>query len=284
VLGILGKTIPLSVTQIFTISLLIVISITPVKMIIKLIFAYFYPASPDIFQSLYAFDEKLEREKTLLLEDMAPVLAHEIRNPLGSIKGAAQYLSTDTDSEEHQKLLNVIIEEVNRLNRVVSQFLDYAKPYHIEVREEDINRIVLKAISIIQSSDKTEHINIKTDLADNLPRIQIDAEQLIQVILNIAFNGLEAMEGKGELFFKTVNVEENNESFVSLDISDTGAGISAKDINLLFKPFFTTKERGVGLGLSICQRIIKDHGGKLCVKSTGETGTVFNICLKTKQI
>ena len=281
VLGILGKMIPLSVTQIFTISFLIVISITPVKMIIKRIFAYFYPASADIFQSLYAFDEKLEREKTLLLEDMAPVLAHEIRNPLGSIKGAAQYLSTDTDSEEHQKLLNVIIEEVNRLNRVVSQFLDYAKPYSIEVRKEDINRVVQKAISIIQSSDQTEYVNIKTDLADDLTQVQVDAEQLIQVILNIAFNGLEAMGGNGELFFKTSNIEENGESFVSLDIGDTGTGILHKDIDLLFKPFFTTKERGVGLGLSICQRIIKDHGGKICVKSTAETGTIFNICLRT---
>jgi len=284
VLGILGKEIPLSVTQIFTVSFLIVISITPVKMIIKRVFAYFYPDSTDIFQSLYAFDEKLEREKTLLLEDMAPVLAHEIRNPLGSIKGAAQYLSTDTESEEHQKLLNVIIEEVNRLNRVVSQFLDYAKPYRIEVRGEDINRIVQKAISIIQSSGQTEHVNIKTDLANDLSLVQVDAEQLIQVILNIAFNGLEAMGGKGELFFKTSNIEENGEYFVSLDIGDTGAGISSKDINLLFKPFFTTKERGVSLGLSICQRIIKEHGGKICVKSTAKTGTIFNICLRSGRV
>jgi signal transduction histidine kinase len=283
VLGIIGKAMPLSVTQVFTISFLIVISITPIKMIIKRIFAWFYPASTDIFQSLYALDEKLEREKTLLLEDMAPVLAHEIRNPLGSIKGAAQYLSTDTESEEHQKLLNVIIEEVNRLNRVVSQFLDYAKPYRIEVRKEDINRIVQKAISIIQSSGQTEHVSIKTDLAGNLPQVQVDAEQLIQVILNIAFNGLEAMEGRGELFFKTSQVEEDEEPFVSLDISDTGAGISVKDINLLFKPFFTTKERGVGLGLSICQRIIKDHNGKLRVKPAKETGTTFNICLRINQ-
>ena len=281
VLMILGKGIPLSVTQIFTIAFLIVISITPIKMIIKRIFAWFYPASADIFQSLYAFDEQLEREKTLLLEDMAPVLAHEIRNPLGSIKGAAQYLSTDTESEEHKKLLNVIIEEVNRLNRVVSQFLDYAKPYRIEVREEDINRIVQKAISLIQSSGQGEHVAIKTDLAGNLPRVQVDAEQLIQVILNIALNGLEAMKGKGELFFRTENIKEDNESFVSLDIGDTGAGISPEEINLLFKPFFTTKERGVGLGLPICRRIIKDHGGILRIKSTGETGTIFNICLRT---
>jgi signal transduction histidine kinase len=280
VLGILGKGIPLSVTQIFTISFLIVISITPIKMIVKRIFAYFYPASTDIFQSLYAFDEKLEREKTLLLEDMAPVLAHEIRNPLGSIKGAAQYLSTEMESKEHQKLLNVIIEEVNRLNRVVSQFLDYAKPYRIDVRREDVNRVVRKAISIIQSSGQTEHVNIKTGLTDDLPQVQVDAEQLIQVILNIAFNGLEAMGGKGELFFQTSPLEEAGELFVSLDISDTGTGISPKDMNLLFKPFFTTKERGIGLGLPICQRIIKEHGGKIRVKSTAATGTTFNICLR----
>jgi signal transduction histidine kinase len=282
VLGLFGKNAYLPFTHVLTASFLIVISITPLKIIVKRIFSYFYPESTDVFQSLYAFDEKLEREKTLLLEEMAPVLAHEIRNPLGSIKGAAQFLSTDTDSEEHKKLLNVIIEEVNRLNRVVSQFLDYAKPYSIEPRPEDINRIIQKVVSIIQADGAANEITIETDLHPDLPPIEIDAERLIQVILNIAFNAVEAMAGRGTLSFRTTRIESEEEQSVGIYIRDTGPGIAKKDLKQIFKPFFTTKERGVGLGLSICQRIIRDHGGYIRVKSIPGKGTIFFIRIVAK--
>ncbi|MBN1546631.1 MAG: hypothetical protein JW902_08235 [Syntrophaceae bacterium] len=283
VLGLFGQNVRLPFTHVLAASFLIVISITPLKIIVKRVFSYLYPESTDIFQSLYAFDEKLEREKTLLLEEMAPVLAHEIRNPLGSIKGAAQYLSSDTSSEEHKKLLNVIIEEVNRLNRVVSQFLNYAKPYNIEPRPEDINRIIQKVVSIIETNTTTDNVMIETDLHPDLPLIQADAEQLIQVILNIAFNAVEAMEGKGSLSFRTSKIESEDETAVGIYIRDSGPGITKKDLKQIFKPFFTTKERGVGLGLAICQRIIKDHGGYIRVKSVLGKGTIFFIRLSAEK-
>jgi signal transduction histidine kinase len=283
VLGLFGRNVQLPFTHVLAASFLIVISVTPLKIIIKRFFAYLYPESTDIFQSLYALDEKLEREKTLLLEEMAPVLAHEIRNPLGSIKGAAQYLSSDAASEEHKKLLNVIIEEVNRLNRVVSQFLDYAKPYHSEPRPEDVNRIIQKVISIIQTSTTAQEITIDTDLSPDLPKIQADAEQLIQVILNIAMNAVEAMSGKGILSIRTTKMESEEEIAVGIYIRDSGPGIAKKDLKQIFKPFFTTKERGVGLGLAICQRIIKDHGGYIRVKSILGKGTIFFIRLRAEQ-
>jgi signal transduction histidine kinase len=283
VLGLFGRTLHLPFTHVLSASFLIVISITPLKIIVKRIFSYFYPESTDVFQSLYAFDEKLEREKTLLLEEMAPVLAHEIRNPLGSIKGAAQYLSTDTNSEEHKKLLNVIIEEVNRLNRVVSQFLNYAKPYTIEPHPEDINRIIQKVISIVRANDAAHDITIEEDLVPGLPAIQVDAEQLIQVILNISFNAVEAMAGKGTLSFRTSRIESEEELAVGIYIRDSGPGIAKKDLKHIFKPFFTTKERGVGLGLSICQRIIKEHGGYIRVKSIPGKGTIFFMRLGTER-
>jgi len=283
VLGLFGENTHLPFTLVLSASFLIVISVTPLKIIVKRIFAYFYPESTDVFQSLYAFDEKLEREKTLLLEEMAPVLAHEIRNPLGSIKGAAQYLNSDIESEEHKKLLNVIIEEVNRLNRVVSQFLNYAKPYHIAPRPEDINRIIQKVISIIQADTVAGQVILETDLNPDLPPIPADAEQLIQVILNIAFNAVEAMGGKGVLSFRTTRIENEEETAVGIYIRDTGPGIAKKDLKQIFKPFFTTKERGVGLGLSICQRIIRDHGGYIRVKSIPGKGTIFFIRLGATQ-
>lgn len=284
VLGLFGRNVHLPFTHVFAASFLIVISITPLKIIVKRTFSYFCPESTDVFQSLYALDEKLEREKTLLLEEMAPVLAHEIRNPLGSIKGAAQYLSTDTNSEEHKKLLNVIIEEVNRLNRVVSQFLNYAKPYTIDPRPEDINRIIQKVISIVRANDTARNVTIEEDLHPDLPAIPVDAEQLIQVILNIAFNAVEAMAGQGTLSLRTSRIESEEELAVGIYIRDSGPGITKKDLKQIFKPFFTTKERGVGLGLSICQRIIKDHGGYIRVKSIPGKGTIFFIRLGTVRI
>ncbi|NLN60532.1 MAG: hypothetical protein GX147_07475 [Deltaproteobacteria bacterium] len=281
VLGLLGENIHLPFTHVLTSSFLIVISVTPLKIIVKRIFSHFYPESVDIFQSLYAFDEKLEREKILLLEEMAPVLAHEIRNPLGSIKGAAQYLSGDTHSDEHRKLLNVIIEEVNRLNRVVSQFLDYAKPYHTEPRPEEINRIIQKVISIMQADAVTEKVTIQADLEPDLSPILADSEQLIQVILNIAHNAVEAMAGEGTLSFRTKQIDNAEEASVGIYIRDSGPGMTRKDQKQIFKPFFTTKERGVGLGLSICQRIIKNHGGSIRVESAPGKGTTFVIRLHT---
>ena len=119
-------------TVILLASFLIIISIEPIKQILKAILNALFPQSKDIFDFMYTFDRKLEEEKSMLLEEMAPVLAHEIRNPLGSIKGAAQYLRSEATRDEDQRLLDVIIEEVNRLNSVVAQFLNYAKPYQYE--------------------------------------------------------------------------------------------------------------------------------------------------------
>ncbi|HOW56825.1 MAG TPA: ATP-binding protein [Smithellaceae bacterium] len=266
-----------SFTIVVMASLLIVISLSPLKMILKKIFSFFYPASQDVFTSLYEFDEKLEREKTLLLAEMAPVLAHEIRNPLGSIKGAAQYLEGEAVSEEHKKLLNVIIEEVNRLNSVVNKFLNYARPQKLNIRLQSVNPIIEKAISIIAVNHLTSVLKIEKELHDDIPLVDIDEEQMIQVILNIALNAIEAMPQGGSLTFRTARIESNAGRAVGITIRDTGQGMNDEQIKNIFKPFYTTKERGVGLGLAICRKIIKEHGGMIRVKSIPSQGTVFFI-------
>jgi len=268
-----------SFTSVMGASFLIVISLTPIKMILKKGFSYFYPESKDVFTSLYEFDEKLEREKALMLSEMAPVFAHEIRNPLGSIKGAAQYLKSEAASEEQQNLLDVIIEEVNRLNAVVHQFLDYARPYKLKFKAQNINVIIQKAISIIAANRLAENITIVRELNHNLPEVEVDEQQFIQVILNIALNAVESMPQGGTLTFRTSNIETGAEEAISITIRDTGSGISKEEIKNIFKPFYTTKKRGVGLGLAICQRIIKEHGGIIRVKSIPAQGTVFFIKL-----
>ena len=269
-----------SFTGAFMVSFLIVISLSPIKMVLKKIFSYFYPGSKDVFTSLYEFDEKLEREKALMLAEMAPVFAHEIRNPLGSIKGAAQYLKSEASSEEQQELLNVIVEGTDRLNTVVSQFLDYARPYKLDLKAQNINIIIQKAVSIIAANRLAEKITIVKELNDSLPKVEVDEQQFMQVILNIALNAIESMPQGGSLTFCTSNIESEAEGAISITIRDTGSGMSKKEIKDIFKPFFTTKERGVGLGLAICQKIIKEHGGYIRVKSIPTQGTVFVIKLK----
>ncbi len=275
-----SSSIP-SFTSVMMASFLIVISLTPIKMILKKGFSYFYPESKDVFTSLYEFDEKLEREKALMLSEMAPVFAHEIRNPLGSIKGAAQYLKSEAASEEQQNLLDVIIEEVNRLNAVVHQFLDYARPYKLKFKAQNINVIIQKAISIIAANRLAENITIVRELNHNLPEVEVDEQQFIQVILNIALNAVESMPQGGTLTFRTSNIETGAEGAISITIRDTGSGVNKEEIKNIFKPFYTTKKRGVGLGLAICQRIIKEHGGIIRVKSIPAQGTIFFIKLNT---
>ena len=269
-----------SLTYILLASFLIVISIEPLKQVLKNIFSWIYPESKEAFNFLYAFDQKLEREKSILLEEMAPVLAHEIRNPLGSIKGAAQYLRSEVMTDEDKRLIDVIIEEVNRLNSVVNQFLSYAKPYSLNLKLQNINAVITKAISIVKANDLMEKIVIEEELRPELPLVNVDAEQLIQVILNIAVNALEAMPEGGKLIFRTRRIDSDQGEAVGISIRDTGKGIKKDELRNVFKPFFTTRERGVGLGLAICQRIIKNHGGHIRVKSIPGQGSIFYIRLQ----
>jgi signal transduction histidine kinase len=277
--GLFGSGVSPPLTHILLASFIIVIAIEPFKIVLKIIFNYIYPEGKDVFTSLYALDEKLEKEKSLLLEEMAPVLAHEIRNPLGSIKGAAQYLRSESNTGENQRLLDVIIEEVDRLNSVVSQFLNYAKPYTITLKTQDVNQVIEKAIAIVKASDRLGNISIEKELRSDLPMVAIDAEQLVQVILNISFNAIEAMPAGGTLIFRTSKIESGDGGAVGISIRDTGTGIKKEGMKNIFKPFFTTKERGVGLGLAICQKIIKNHGGYIRVKSIPHQGSIFYIRL-----
>jgi len=274
---------PPSVTGLLLASFLIVISLSPLKMILRKIFSYFYPESKDVFTSLYEFDEKLEREKALLLAEMAPVVAHEIRNPLGSIKGAAQYLKEEATTDQQRELLNVIVEGTDRLNNVVSKFLDYARPDQLNLAPQNINVIIRKAVAIIAANQRTEKITIIQELDEKLPDVDVDEQQLMQVILNIALNAVEAMPQGGTLTFHTSSQGSDIEGMISIVVRDTGAGISNKDLKDIFKPFFTTRERGVGLGLAICQKIIREHGGRIEVQSIPTGGTEFLIKLKTRE-
>jgi signal transduction histidine kinase len=281
VVGFFGPGPPPPFTLVLMVSFLIVLAVGPFQVILKRLLMRIDPDIKDVFTSPFDIDEKLEREKALLLEKMAPVLAHEIRNPLGSIKGAAQVLRAEAESEEQQNLLDVITQEVNRLNRVVGQFLDYARPFSPDLRPASVNEVVEKALSVIEANSIAAGVDIQWELHPHLTPVPMDRELVHQVILNIAINACEAMPGGGTLTVRTSRIESDTGDAVGIAIRDTGPGIPRETLRQIFTPFFTTKERGVGLGLAVCERIIRAHGGRIRVKSVPGQGTIFLIRLET---
>jgi signal transduction histidine kinase len=217
-----------------------------------------------------------ERERLAAIGAMAAGLAHEIRNPLGAIKGAAEYLDPEHfTTADDAEFLRVIVEETDRLNTVVSQFLDYARPFRARIRPMDLNAVVRKTVTLIQAA-RSASGRLELDLDDDLPAIQADHEQIKQVILNLVLNALDA-GGEAPVTIRTQRRGDD----VELVVRDRGAGIPPADLDRVFIPFFTTKPSGTGLGLAVCQRIVVHHGGRIRPQSTPGRGTEFSVSLPT---
>jgi signal transduction histidine kinase len=246
-------------------------------------------------QNSKLYERMKERDRLAALGEMAAGLAHEIRNPLGAIKGAAQLLQPATDSEtpltasDAREFLGIIVEEANRLNRVVSQFLDYARPYRGEPQPLDVNEVVRKTAQLVTppplpgDGDHVPPVEVHLQLGDELPRARGDAEQLRQVFLNLAINAVQAMPSGGKLTIST-GVRKSRRpggapSSLEVRFRDTGLGIPGPELKNLFIPFYTTKEKGTGLGLPISQRIIENHGGTIEVRSRVGVGSTFTVVL-----
>ncbi len=239
-----------------------------------------------VLQNSQVYERMKERDRLAALGQMAAGLAHEIRNPLGSIKGAAQYLqpvgqqAADASTKE---FLNIIVEEVDRLNKIVSQFLDYARPYRGDQKPLDVNDVVRKTLQLVEKEEGAARVEISTSLIDGMPQVRADAEQLRQVFLNLAINALQAMSAGGRLQVSTSLRRSTRRgavaAFLEVRFRDTGLGIPLADIKSLFIPFFTTKEKGTGLGLPISQRIIENHGGTIEVRSQPGAGASFTVLL-----
>ncbi|WP_373045456.1 ATP-binding protein [Vulgatibacter sp.] len=232
------------------------------------------------------YDRMKERDRLAALGEMAAGLAHEIRNPLGAIKGAAQFLDPQQLGGEEGEFVQVIIDEVDRLNGVVTQFLDYARPLKSTPHPIDVNDLVERTLRLVQTN-LPEGIEVQAILDRALPRAQSDAEQLKQVIINLVQNAVQAMPGGGRLIISTAAPEEaggfrlrgRGPEMVELRVRDDGPGIPENQRDHIFVPFYTTKEKGTGLGLAISQRIVRSHGGSIGLQSRPGEGTEFVVRL-----
>jgi two-component system sensor histidine kinase HydH len=211
---------------------------------------------------------------------MAAGLAHEIRNPLAGIKGAAQYLRAEHLEEEAQDMLDVVIHEVDRLNVVVSQFLEYARPFDLDRAPDHLNAVASHILQVLRAQGIPQNIEIVEDLAPELPAIAVDRNRIAQVVLNLCQNALQAMPDGGTLTVRTrKRAARQGGEVLELAVGDTGAGIAAEALEQLFVPFFTTKASGTGLGLAISQRIVQAHGGDIEVQNRPGRGATFVVSL-----
>ncbi len=237
-------------------------------------------------QNSKLYDRMKERDRLAALGAMAAGLAHEIRNPLGAIKGAAQLILPSGEAGETGEFLSIIVEEVNRLNRVVSQFLDYSRPLVVEKQPFDLNEVVRRSAQVLGSSlSEADRARTELHLGAELPSALGDPEQLHQVFLNLGLNAMQAMPERGRLRIETALRTGAKAgvptSYVEVRFRDEGPGIEASALGSLFIPFFTTKPHGTGLGLAISQRIVESHGGTIEVRSRLGSGSTFTVVLPT---
>lgn len=230
-----------------------------------------------IFKNRKAYDILAQMQDKLdVLGEMAAGIAHELRNPLGSIKGAANLLAAGPKGkpqQDAQEYIDIILEEVARLDGILLNFQHLTKPIAVQMGTVSLNDIIRKTIRLAEIGESS--LNVKLELADDLPPVQADASMLKQVILNLVKNAAEACSGGGELIIRT----EGSRKRVTTTFLDNGEGVPSDALARIFEPFFTTKRSGMGMGLAICRKIIEAHGGRIEAKNADPAGAVFTIFL-----
>jgi len=231
---------------------------------------------------LKKMEEQVKQAEMLAtIGQMSASMAHELRNPMASIKGSVQFLNDELHLDQnHQRLMEIILKESDRLNMIITDFLDYAKPKPPTKEKCPIPDLVQETIILIQNNQEfRKDIKIITDVPPSLPPIEADPGQIKQVFWNLAINACQAMPGGGIL---QLRIRQDGDNFLLIEFADTGLGIAVDKIKKLFHPFYTTKEKGMGLGLSIAYRIIEEHMGKIEVISAPGEGSNFKVFLPCK--
>ncbi len=239
--------------------------------------------------------QKLEEEvrksdRLAMMGTLAAGLAHEIKNPLGGIRGAAQLLLREKKEPSSKECLNIIVKEVDRVDRLVEELLSFSRPRSRSLAPVNLNKLLDSLLMIQSETLQQKNIRLVCEFDPSLPLVLGDAEQLLQVFLNVFKNAIEAIpEAGGEIRIKSrimtnYKIKEAGEKasrMVMAEIQDSGMGIAPDVLKNIFTPFFTTKEKGHGLGLAISQRVIHEHGGVMHIESKKGKGTVLQVLLRS---
>uniref|UniRef100_C5D7G3 histidine kinase n=1 Tax=Geobacillus sp. (strain WCH70) TaxID=471223 RepID=C5D7G3_GEOSW len=224
---------------------------------------------------------QLRKSDTLnVVGELAAGIAHEIRNPMTALKGFIQLLQGSI-KEDYSMYFNVIMSELKRIESIITEFLVLAKPQAIQFQQNDVCKIMQDTIDLISAQATMHNVQIVADFAPHVPFIYCEPNQLKQVFINILKNAIEVMPKGGEV---TVRINRLDDSHIRISITDQGCGIPQDKIKKLGQPFYTTKERGTGLGLMVSYKIIEEHQGKIDVESEVDVGTTFHITLPIERV
>ncbi len=220
-------------------------------------------------------------ERLAALGQLSAGLAHEIRNPLSTIKGSAEMLikNVDANGAVAHELAGFISTEVDRTNALVTRFLDFARPLALRLENTEITQVIDEAVAQVEKHTPPLDVSIYKNYSPDIPPFMIDRQLIERVLYNLILNAAQASPPQGSITVKTRQLGDT----VEIDVIDRGSGIAPKDRESIFNPFFTTKSSGVGLGLAIVSKIVDEHGGQITVESEPGAGSIFRVFLPVRE-
>ncbi|MFE1243093.1 ATP-binding protein [Fictibacillus sp. NPDC058756] len=223
--------------------------------------------------------ELIRTEKMNVVSQLAASVAHEIRNPMTSVRGFMQLMQKEELTKEQQLYISISIEELDRAQEIINQYLALAKPQTDQYETIDLTSVIQQSIDVMHSYAILNSIQITQQVESSLEIEGLKLE-IQQVLINIIKNAIEAIKSEGEIW---ISAEKNANGFVSIQIKDNGVGMTGNQIKKLGSPYYSTKEKGTGLGLTVCHQIVKQMGGQILIKSELKKGTCFTINLPSKK-
>jgi signal transduction histidine kinase len=221
-------------------------------------------------------EDLVRATKLAVVGEMAATMAHEVRTPLGILRSSAQMLLREPQlSPEGHEMAGFVISETDRLNRLVSTLLECARPQSPAFQDEDVHAIIERAVDLLEQRAARRQIRLVTELQAQPSTLVCDGEQLVQVFLNLLLNALQILPAGGEIAVRTA-VDRGR--FI-IEVADNGPGISPEHRRRVFDPFFTTRDGGIGLGLTVVQQIVRIHGGDVTVSDSAQGGACFRCVL-----
>lgn len=222
------------------------------------------------------FDRLKKADRLAALGQLSAGIAHEIRNPLGSIKGSIEILEDEIPAASPKRdFIRIIKEETARLNDIVGAFLKFARPPKPAKQPVSVNDLVDSTLILLQKEARQSGVTVTKELDPALRPAYLDPDQIRQVLLNIILNAIQAMPDGGELAVRSASCDGG--TGVAVEISDTGVGVDEADMDHIFDPFFTTKAQGSGLGLAISYQLVENHGGRIVASRNPERGMTFRV-------
>lgn len=232
----------------------------------------------DITSQKQLEEKVVKAEKFAVIGELAAGIAHEVRNPLTSIKGFLQlFASKFCEDEQLQQYIKIMLDEIERINHIITEFLLLARPTVPIRRQTNIHDVIDEIMLLSEGELNKKNIGLERLFDTECPEVTVDSEQIKQVFLNLVINAVAAMSDGGKLTVRTIY--DRFERMVKIYFTDTGTGIDPAKIDMIFDPFFTTKEEGTGLGLTVSYKIIENHGGKIEVMSDTGEGATFVVSL-----